>query len=95
MPINWNSETDAKVISLIYFLFRALADLGSDKIQLFLGVLAQLKGLKMKLDYEALAAYMGPGMYCSSCRWNIETANPDRLHSVRNRKPHRSPSSQG
>ncbi|PLB42641.1 uncharacterized protein BDW47DRAFT_121743 [Aspergillus candidus] len=34
---------------------------GDTNAKLFLGVLSQLKNLKLKLDYKELSEYMGPG----------------------------------
>ncbi|KAI9036117.1 uncharacterized protein KD926_002258 [Aspergillus affinis] len=64
MPMTWNADSDAKVTPPP-IVFEVLTDVESKIIQLFLGVLAQFKPLKMKLDYEALAKYMGSD--CTPC----------------------------
>lgn len=54
----WNADADAKVINSPSLAQSHCLTM----VQLFQGVLAQFKPLRSKLDYEALAAYMGPGM---------------------------------
>ncbi|PLB47485.1 hypothetical protein P170DRAFT_476170 [Aspergillus steynii IBT 23096] len=64
MPMVWNADADAKVAPLSFLTSRCDLTQTINK-QLFLGVLAQFKPLRSKLDYEALAAYMGPD--CTHC----------------------------
>lgn len=57
--IVWNSEADAKARKAIIFIQCMVTN---QHPQLFCGLLAQLKDTNIKIDYEALAKYMSPGI---------------------------------
>lgn len=62
MPITWTAEADAKVpnhhnpLPITHQLIITI------QTQLLLGFLDQCKDANFKLDYNKLAAYVGPGM---------------------------------
>jgi hypothetical protein len=59
--MTWNAEAEAKVSPFVPMPYLNPQSL---PLQLFLGVLDQVRGAK--LDYKALAAFMGPGMISPS-----------------------------
>jgi hypothetical protein len=62
MPINWNTEAEAKVRAPTCTFTTDQTSRLTKNNKLFLGVLAQLKNHNLKLDYKMLAEYMGPGI---------------------------------